>query len=329
MIICRTPLRVSFFGGGTDYPDWYQSNGGAVISATINKYNYVTARYLPPFFDYKHRIRYYLNEEVNEVEQIQHPVVREVIKYLGIEDGLELVHNSDLPARSGLGSSSSFTVGLLNVLHSLLKNNANRFQLASEAMEIEQSKIGECVGSQDQVAASYGGLNLIEFAEDEQFNVKPIRLSADHLNILESHMLLVFTGFARTASEVAKEQIKVTKQKSSELSEISQICKLACDCLSSLSFDVKEIGYLLNKQWLIKRTITELISNPKIDQIYKIGMDNGAMGGKLLGAGGGGFMLFIAAPELHNKIKNALNQKMFVPIKLENRGSEIIYSSGG
>ncbi|MDB2637602.1 kinase [Alphaproteobacteria bacterium] len=325
MIICRTPFRVSFFGGGTDYPAWYYDNGGAVISATINKYSYITARWLPPFFEYKHRIRYFRTEEVASVGDIEHPSVREVVKHLKIEKGLEIVHNADLPARSGLGSSSAFTVGMLHSLYSLQNKMPSKRQLGLEAILIEQEKIGESVGSQDQVAAAFGGLNYIKFSQGNEFLVDPIIVSEERIRTLEKSIVLVFTGFARTASELAEKQISAIPKITSELNLMKQICDEALSIMVSPGSHILELGPLLNEQWKIKRKITDFVSNAAIDSIYELGMKNGAVGGKLLGAGGGGFMMFLVPNEKRDLLIESLDQKMVVPFRFDFQGSQIVY----
>ncbi len=327
MIICRTPFRISFFGGGTDYPVWYREHGGSVISATINKYSYITARWLPPFFDYKYRIRYFHKEETRTIEEIQHPSVRECARYLNIQDGLEIVHNADLPAQSGLGSSSTFTVGMLHTLHTLQNYMPTKRELALQAIHVEQDRIGEAVGSQDQTAAAFGGLNQIRFNGIREIDVDPIIISEDRLHQLQENLLLIFTGFARTASEVAKNQIAVTTNKIDELRAMKSLCDQALGYLTNPKVSLDEFGKLLSEQWYIKRGLTKQISNPKIDEIYETGLKYGALGGKLLGAGGGGFMIFYAPKERHSAIQLGLNSKMFVPFRFEFTGSKIVYFS--
>ena len=328
MIIVRTPTRISFFGGGTDYPSWYENHRGAVICATINKYSYITVRELPPFFPYRHRIRYYEQEEVNNLEAIRHPSVRECALFLKYERGLEVVHNADLPARSGLGSSSTFTVGMLHALHALQGYIPTKRELAEQAIHVEQEKIGESVGSQDQVAAAFGGLNHIRFWKSS-FEVEPITISAERVEVLQNHLLLCFTGFARTASEIASEQIAKTAYNSDLLEEMSTITRDGLDLFRSPDFSMAEFGRLLNRQWSAKRQISNLITNPVLDDIHSRGMEAGAYGAKLLGAGGGGFMLFVAHPERHEEIQESLGEKMFVPFRLENTGSSVVYYSHG
>jgi D-glycero-alpha-D-manno-heptose-7-phosphate kinase len=325
MIISRTPFRISFFGGGTDYPVWYEEHGGLVLSATINKYCYVTVRKLPPFFEYKNRIRYYKKEETKSIAQIEHPSVRETALFLGIEEGFEIVHSADLPAQSGLGSSSTFTVGLLNALHGLKNCMPTKRQLALESIHIEQRLIGEAVGSQDQTAAAFGGLNKISFSRSNIIDVDPVLISNERLLELQEHLLLCFTGFARTASAVAQKQIEQTHLKTQELLAMRELCEKALVVLTDANKPISEFGQLLDSQWRIKRKLTDLISNNQIDEIYNKGMESGAIGGKLLGAGSGGFMLFFAPPNKHGDIRAALRDKLFVPFRFENTGSKIVY----
>lgn len=324
MIIVRTPTRISFFGGGTDYPSWYKTHGGQVLSSTINKYSYITARHLPPFFPYSHRIRYYQHEETQSLQEIKHPVVREASKYLNFTGRLEVVHNSDLPAKTGLGSSSTFTVGMLHALHALQGKMPSKLELASQAIHVEQNLIRENVGSQDQVSAAYGGLNIISFGPQEDFEVSPYVLSKERKLEFEESLLLCFTGFSRLASQVAEEQIRRTDQNTKLLEEMKKLTNSALSILSSQS-PIVDLGPLLSEQWNLKKRLSSLISQPEIDQIYERGLNAGARGAKLLGAGGGGFMLFMAPPAEHEKIKFELGEKMFVPFKFETSGSSIIH----
>ena len=256
-----------------------------MISATINKYSYITTRRLPPFFDYKHRIRYFQQEQAQSLEEIQHPSVRECARYLGIEEGLEVVHNADLPARSGLGSSSTFTVGMLHSLHTLRHHMPTKRELALQAIHVEQQRIGEAVGSQDQTAAAFGGLNHIRFNGVREIDVEAIIISQERLQQLQENLLLCFTGFARTAAEVAKTQIEVTSQREKELRTMQKLCEEGLDKLTNQNCSLDEFGKLLNEQWHIKRGLTEHITNTKIDEIYETGMQYGALGGKTPGCG--------------------------------------------
>ena len=324
MIITRTPFRISFFGGGTDYPVWYDENGGAVISASINKYCFITCRYLPPFFDYKYRIVYSKREEVNLLTEIDHRSVRECLGFMNLERGIEIHHDGDLPARTGLGSSSSFTVGLLHALHALKGCMVSKRQLALDAIHVEQEKIRENVGSQDQTVAAFGGFNKITFAKDNNILVQPVIMGPDRLENFQNHLMLFFTGFSRTASEIAEEQIKQTPNKKTELRTMHAMVDEAVTILSS-SRDLDEFGKLLHETWKIKRSLTSKISNPNIDRIYETAIKAGAIGGKLLGAGGGGFILFFVRPENQAGVKKALKPLLHVPFKFEGLGSQIIY----
>ena len=327
MIICRTPLRISFFGGGTDYPDWYLKHGGAVVSTSINKYSYLTGRWLPPFFDYKFRIRYFKQEMVNSIDEIDHPVVRECSRLMAINRGFELVHGSDLPARSGLGSSSTFTVGVLHLLHSLQNRMPTKRELALQAINVEQNVIGETVGSQDQTAAAFGGFNVIKFSADKTIDVQPIPMSTSRIAALQENLLLCFTGFARTASEIAQQQVMEMENRTQQMLEMRALCDKAIELLLDESKPIELLGDLLNTQWTLKRSLSSKITSDSIDDIYDAGRRNGALGGKLLGAGGGGFMLFFAPKATHQKIVAALHDRMFVPFRFENTGSQIVYFS--
>lgn len=324
MIITRTPYRISFFGGGTDYPAWYKNNGGAVLATSINKYSYVSARFLPPFFKHKHRIVYSQQESVNKIDEIDHPSVRETMRFLNIKKGLEIHHDGDLPSMSGLGSSSSFTVGLLHALYGLNGQTKNKRQLALDAIHIEQNMIKENVGSQDQTTASFGSLNKIEFGGTQEIAVYPIVMGAERLKELQNHFMLFFTDFSRDASEIAKEQIKLTPKKKPELDFMRQMVDEGISILQS-NKNISEFGKLLDNAWRIKRTLSSKITNPKLDAIYTTGIKAGAIGGKLLGAGGGGFMLFLVKPELQKKVKEKLNKLLYVPFHFEHTGSQIIY----
>lgn len=325
MIITRTPLRISFFGGGTDYPVWYRKNGGAVLSTTINRYNYITCRLMPPFFKYKYRLVYAKIEEANYHKHIDHPSIRECFKFLKINKSISVQHDSDLPAKSGLGSSSTFTVGLLNALYGLRGEIKTKRQLALDAIHVEQNMIRENVGSQDQAAAAFGGLNKIEFGGQNELTVYPITISQNRANDLKNHLMMFFTGFSRNASEIAAEQIKSTPQKSSELATMKQMVDEAINIIYDKNRSLDEFGKLLHESWQLKRGLSSKISNSDIDKIYEGGRKAGALGGKLLGAGGGGFILFFARPEDQPRIKERLKKYLHVPFNFENAGSQIIY----
>lgn len=327
MIITRTPLRISFFGGGTDYPVWYKENGGAVLSTTINKYCYISCRYLPPFFNYKYRIRYVEREEVQTIEEIKHSSVRECLKFINIDHGIEMVHTSDIPARSGVGSSSAFTVGFLQALNALKGRMITKRQLARDAINVEHNLIKENIGSQDQVAVAFGGLNKIDFGGDDEFYVYPITISREKIDLLQRHLMLFFTGFSRNASNIAGEQIKKTSTLKNELLEIKGMVNKAVDILNSDSYDIKDFGKLLHESWQIKRSLTHMISTKEIDAIYETACKAGALGGKILGAGGGGFILIFAEPMIQFKIKEKLKNILYVPFSFEKLGSQIIMYS--
>jgi len=327
MIISRTPFRISFFGGGTDYPVWYEENGGAVLSTTINKYCYITTRYLPPFFDYKYRMRYTLREETQSISEIKHPSVRECLKFLNINRGIEMVHAADLPARSGLGSSSAFTVGFLHSLYALAGKIVTKRQLAIDAINVEQNLIKENVGSQDQTNAAFGGFNKIEFGGKEKIHVQPITISEEKLNLLQNNLMLFFTGFSRNASEIAEEQIKKTPSRQQELKAMREMVDEAVNILNGDSDRIEDFGKLLHESWKIKRSLTDKISNGHIDNIYEAGLGAGALGGKLCGAGNGGFMLFFVPPEIQLRVKEKLKGFLYVPFRFESLGSQIIFHS--
>jgi len=324
MIISRTPFRISFFGGGTDYPVWFKENGGAVLSTTIDKYCYINCRYLPPFFEHRSRIVWSRIETVVDVSEIQHPIVRETLRYMGIDEGVEIHHDGDLPARAGLGSSSSFTVGLLHGLRALKGVMPSKRQLALDAIEVEQNRLKENVGSQDQVSAAFGGFNRIDFTADGDFRVQPVVLPADRRATLRQSLMLFFTGVSRTASEVAGEQIKATPKNAPELSAMYQLVEEAMSVLCN-DAPLSEFGRLLHEGWELKRGLTDRISTPRVDQIYEAARRAGALGGKLLGAGGGGFMLFFVPPENQARVKDALRDLLYVPFDLESSGSQIIF----
>lgn len=325
MIISRTPFRISFFGGGTDYPAWYWAHGGAVISTSINKYCFITLRYLPPFFEYNYRVRYYRREETQTIQEIQHPSVRECLHFTQVDRGVEIVHSADLPAQSGLGSSSTFTVGLLHALYTLKHKMPTKRALALDAIHVEQERIQENVGSQDQTAAAFGGLNKIEFGGPQHIVVRPIVMHPERLDQLSRHLMLFFTGFSRTASDVAGEQIKRTMEKNAELRKMTALVDDALSLLLAETGDLDDFGRLLHEQWLIKRDMTHLVSNPQLDEIYERGLQAGALGGKLLGAGGGGFMLFFVRPEDQPKLRETFEDLLYVPFRFDHMGSQIVY----
>jgi D-glycero-alpha-D-manno-heptose-7-phosphate kinase len=324
MIISRTPFRISFFGGGTDYPDWYLKHGGAVIATAIDKYCYIMCRKLPPFFDHKYAIRYSRIENCAAVKEIKHPTAREVLKYLGIDHGIEINHDGDLPARSGIGSSSSFTVGLLLALYALKGVMPSKMRLALEAIHIEQDLVKETVGSQDQVSAAFGGFNQIVFLQNGEIVVKPIILPQEILKQLNDHLLLFYTGIKRTASDVAKSYVDNIEVRKRQMRIMHDLVNEAISVLGS-GRDILEFGRLLHEAWGIKRSFSKLVSNSEVDAIYAEARAAGALGGKLSGAGGGGFMLLFAPKQRHHKIKERLNKLIHVPFKFDFSGSQIIF----
>ncbi len=323
MIISRTPFRISFFGGGTDYPVWYRENGGVVLNTTIDKYCYINGRFLPPFFDYKYRIRYSLREETGEIDQIKHPSVRECIRFMRLERGIEMVHTGDLPARSGVGSSSAFTVGFLNALYALKGKMVGKRRLAANAIYIEQDILGENVGSQDQIAAAFGGFNRIEFNGKENFCVQPVTINRKRIVELQNHLMFFFTGFSRTASDIASEQIQNTASRKEQLHKMKQMVEEAINILDDTGTEIEELGKLLHESWSLKRSLSSRVTTNKIDAIYETALQAGAIGGKLCGAGGGGFMLLFVPPRKQRMVKKALNKLLHVPFRFETLGSQI------
>jgi D-glycero-alpha-D-manno-heptose-7-phosphate kinase len=324
MIITRTPFRISFFGGGTDYPPWYRDHGGAVFATTIDKYCYITCRRLPPFFEHKHRIVYSHIENVRDIEEIKHPAARAVLKWANVVDGLEIHHDGDLPARSGLGSSSAFTVGLAHALYGLRGQMVSKRTLAKDAIHIEQDLIGENVGSQDQVSAAYGGFNRIDFHRDDSFDVTPIIIPSNRRDELRDHLMLCFTGFSRIADEIAKSQIDNFSNREKELKRMREMVDEAVAILADGRVSIDEFGKLLDLSWKYKRSLSDRVSTPEIDQIYDAAMRAGAIGGKILGAGGGGFMLLFAKPAKHAAIREQLKELVHVSFNFDDSGSRVV-----
>lgn len=324
MIITRTPFRISFFGGGTDYPVWYREHGGAVLATTIDKYCYITCRHLPPFFEHRHRIVYASIESVRHNDEIKHPAVRAVFNWANVTEGLEIHHDGDLPARSGLGSSSAFTVGLVHALYGLRGQMASQDRLAKDAIRIEQKLIGENVGSQDQVLAAYGGFNRIDFYRDDSFAVTPVILLGHRRDELRDHLMLCFTGFSRIADAIAKSTIDNLQRRKPELDRMREMVDEAIAILADSRVCIDEFGKLLDLNWTYKRRLSDRVSTPEIDQIYDEAMRAGAIGGKILGAGGGGFMLLFAKPEKHAAIRDRLKGLVHVSFNFEDSGSRVV-----
>jgi D-glycero-alpha-D-manno-heptose-7-phosphate kinase len=324
MIISRTPFRISFFGGGTDYPGWYRQHGGAVLATTIDKYCYINVRYLPPFFEHRFRIVYSRIENAESVEQIAHPAVREIIRHLDLRQGLEIHHDADLPARSGMGSSSAFTVGLLHALAALKGEVRSKQQLALESIHVEQVLLRENVGSQDQVMAAYGGLNHVVFSPQGEVTVHPVTLSRARMEELNAHLMLCYTGIKRTASEVAASFVNDLNARRRQLRIMKDLVDESLAVLTS-GQDLRLFGELLREAWLAKRSLSPVISNSEVDAIFERALAAGAMGGKLLGAGGGGFVLFVVPPDRRRQLQAALPELISAPVRIESSGSQIIF----
>ncbi len=324
MIISRTPYRISFLGGGTDYPAWYRQHGGAVIATTIDKYCYLTCRHLPPFFEHRTRIVYSKIEAVQAVEEIEHTAVREILKFMQVDRGVEIHHDGDLPARSGMGSSSSFTVGLLHALYALNGRMVNKHQLAMEGIHVEQDCLQETVGSQDQVMAAYGGLNHVQFMTSGDIAVRPVIMPLERITQFNKHIMLFYTGIKRTASMIADTYVNDIEPRRRQLRILLDLVKEGLSILSS-NQDLRAFGELLHEAWLIKRSLSQSVSNSTVDEIYQAARSAGAIGGKLLGAGGGGFVMFFAPPEDHEAIRQKLARLIYVPCHFEFSGSQVIF----
>lgn len=324
MIISRTPFRISFFGGGTDFPEWYEENGGSVISASIDRYCYISCRYLPPFFEYKHRIVYSVIENTKNYHEIKHPSVKAVLSRLKQEEGVEIHHNADLPARSGLGSSSSFTVGLLHALLALRGQRTEPKQLSREAIHIEREIIQEVVGCQDQIAAAYGGFNTITFQKDYDHKVIPIIVDKERLNVLQHNLMLYFTGFSRYATEIESCKVKNFSMKKNILQTMHSMVGEAASIISNPKIPLDEFGKLLDEAWQCKKGLSDKVSLPEIDYMYESAKKAGAKGGKILGAGGGGFLLLYADSKAQIRIREELKNYIRITFGFERKGSQIV-----
>jgi len=318
MFVIKTPLRVSFAGGGTDYNEYYRRFGGQVITTTIDKYCCVIARKMPPFLGSKYRIFWSKAESPDRIEDIKHPGVRGCLEYMKMDEGIEVNHAGDLPARSGLGSSSSFTVGMLHAIHKMRGEEVSQSQLAVEAIEVEQDVLKEMVGIQDQIQCAHGGVNHLRFNKDGSYSISPVIF--DYARV-ESHLMLCFSGLQRFASEVAKDQVSNFKHKEMELREISDMVPSVIGAMKH--DDMEFLGKLMDESWELKKSLSDKITSPELDDLYKTAMKAGAYGGKLLGAGGGGFFLFVAPPELHQSIAEKLGL-ICVPVKFEFKGSHVL-----
>jgi D-glycero-alpha-D-manno-heptose-7-phosphate kinase len=330
LIITKTPYRISFFGGGTDHPSWFREHGGKVLATTFDKYCYISLRYLPPFFNHKYRIVYSKIEDVQNINEINHPAVREILKYFKSNSGLEIHIDGDLPARSGLGSSSSFSVGMINAMNTLEGKSKSPQELANTAIHIEQDLIKECVGSQDQISAAYGGFNEIKFNQDGSFLVSPQIIKPERKKELNDHLMLFFTGVSRFSSDVAESQISNMGNCFSQMIELYDMVEEGSSILTNTKVPIDEFGKLLDRAWNNKKTLSNMISNAKIDDLYKTAIKAGAIGGKILGAGGGGFILFFVKPQDQLKLKKTLKSLTHVPFSFENSGSKtVVYQPGG
>ena len=324
MIISRTPYRISFFGGGTDYPAWYVNHGGAVLATSIDKYCYLSCRYLPPFFEHRIRVVYSKIENCHGIDDIQHPAVREILRFLRFERGVEIHHDGDLPARSGIGSSSSFCVGLLHALYGLLGRMPSKQQLASESILVEQERMQETVGSQDQMTAAYGGFNQILFQPGGEIAVRPVTVAPERLRALNDHLLLLFTGIHRTSSDVAQSYMSRLDANKRHLRIMKDLVGEALNVLQGEQ-DLRAFGELLHESWLAKKSRSSEVSNSEVDDVYQAALASGAVGGKLLGAGGGGFLLLFANPERHAALRAKFEGMIDVPFRFESGGSQIIF----
>jgi len=328
MIITQTPFRVSFFGGGTDYPAWYRQHGGAVLASAIDKFCYITCRPLPPFFEHRLRIVYSVNETCRTAAEVKHPAVRAALLHLGVEQGVEIHHDGDLPARSGMGSSSAFTVGLLNALHALEGRMRSPHQLAMEGLHLEQNVLEETVGSQDQVIAAHGGFNHIQFHTSGEISVRPIILPPERRAELQSSLMLFYTGIKRTAAQVADTFVGDIDSKRRQLRLLGGMVDEAIGILAG-NGPLADFGLLLHEAWQAKRSLSDAVSRPEIDDAYSAALRAGALGGKITGAGGGGFLLLFVPPTRRQAVREALGRQIHVPFAFEPNGSRVVFYNPG
>ena len=326
MIITKTPFRMSFFGGGTDLVSFFQRNGGAVISTTFDKYCYVTVRHLPRFFDYSTELSYSKTERVKAVDEIEHPAIRNAMKLLDMHE-IRLTYEADLPARSGLGTSSSFAVGMLNAFYALKGKYVDKKRLADEAIHLERIMCNEAGGWQDQIAASFGGLNRINFNTDGTYDVEPVIIHPERKKQLNSNLLMFFTGFTRFSSDVQKSNASGYKKKEEQLKEMLSLVNEAEAVLEDSNKNLDEFGRLLDRTWKLKRETGGAITTNAIDELYDVGIKAGALGGKLLGAGGGGFLLFYVPEQCHKAVMDAMSKLLYVPFSFEEGGTRVIHYS--
>lgn len=323
MVITQTPFRMSFFGGGTDFPGFYNEHGGAVISTTFDKYCYVNVRHLPPFFEYSTELSYSKIERVKNIDEINHPSIRECMRYLDMRD-IRLTYEADLPAKSGLGTSSSFAVGMLNAFYSLKGKYKSKRELADDAIYLERELCNEAGGVQDQIAVAFGGFNRIDFSADG-YQVTPVVMSNERKEILNDNLMMFFTGFSRFSSDIQTSTQAVLKDKTAQLLEMYSLVDTAQGILTDKNSDLNDFGRLLDHTWKLKRGITTRISTNSLDEIYEKAMSAGALGGKLLGAGGGGFFVFYVEPEKRKSVMQALDKLLYISFRFEDSGTRVIY----
>lgn len=323
MVITLTPFRMSFFGGGTDFPGFYNEHGGAVISTTFDKYCYVNVRHLPPFFEYSTELSYSKIERVKNIDEINHPSIRECMRYLDMRD-IRLTYEADLPAKSGLGTSSSFAVGMLNAFYSLKGKYKSKRELADDAIYLERELCNEAGGVQDQIAVAFGGFNRIVFSADG-YQVTPVVMSNERKEILNDNLMMFYTGFSRFSSDIQTSTQAVLKDKTAQLLEMYSLVDTAQGILTDKNSDLNDFGRLLDHTWKLKRGITTRISTNSLDEIYEKAMSAGALGGKLLGAGGGGFFVFYVEPEKRKSVMQALDKLLYIPFRFEDIGTRVIY----
>lgn len=323
MIVSRAPYRVSFFGGGTDYPEWYSEHGGAFLSLAINHYCYITLRVKPPFQEKRYRVSWRIAEDVSSIKSIKHPIVRHSLETMKVNLGLDITYTGDLPGGSGLGSSSAFTVALNHSLHAANGKKPNEYELAQEAYDIERNKLEETIGIQDQIATAFGGFNHVVINKDGTYKLEKVLLTESQLKNFIDRCVLVYTGISRLASSVAEKKVNDIKNKVSIVSNMQCMVDEARVLLQKEKFD--EFGKLLHENWLLKKSISSIVSTEEIDKIYERALKNGAIGGKLLGAGAGGFMLFFCKEGQKNNLTKIFDTKMVVPFQICEAGSKIVY----
>ncbi len=323
MIITKTPFRMSFFGGGTDIEEFFKENGGAVLSTTFDKYCYVTVRHLPRFFEYSSELSYSKIERVGGVEEIEHPAIKNAMRMLDMHE-IRLTYEADLPARSGLGTSSSFAVGMLNAFYALKGKYVDKKKLADEAIYLERVLCNERGGWQDQIAASYGGFNKINFNANG-YEVLPIIIPAERKKCLNKNLVMFFTGFTRFSSEIQRENSLNYRDKLAQLKEIYSLVEIAENVLVDKNVDLDDFGRLLDHTWGLKRQTGKAVSTDNIDRLYEKGIQAGALGGKLLGAGGGGFLIFYVQQERQESVKRAMSELMYIPFEFEDGGTRVIH----